>query len=343
MTAGANYAALGQIAAALAAKQVPDLVMLSVTVSLVLPARAITPLDDLIKGQGQPDRLPGHAGQRLQVPNQQWAMPFARSTLLFYYNRTSGRQASDRGPKTKDEMDEWGAKLQAEVARTVLPHVKGDSYVAWTFQGVIWQYGGFYSDDKFNITVDSPAAIEAGNFVRSQVFTKKYANVTANSETADFIAGSTASMLSSTGVLEGVLRDAKFPVGTAFYPEKKQFGCPTGGAGLAIPESIPDANKVAAMTFLKFLGSGKYVLLLIKRRLCRCASRRFRERWRVPQAKPQFKTAIDQLCEDATTAARVYIQRRRDSGRAWSASCEARTKSVWPDVKKELERPTSRT
>lgn len=59
--------------------------------------------------------------------------------------------------------------------------------------------------------LDSQEAIAAGNYLRSQVFEKKYANVTANSETADFIAGTTASIMSSTGGLAGVLRDANFP------------------------------------------------------------------------------------------------------------------------------------
>lgn len=47
----------------------------------------------------------------------------------------------DRGPKTLDEMDEWGAKLMSKAGANeyAFTHVKGDSYIAWTFQGVIWQ------------------------------------------------------------------------------------------------------------------------------------------------------------------------------------------------------------
>ena len=105
------------------------------------------------------------------------------------------------------------------------------------------------------MTLDTPEAIEAGNYVRSQVFTKKYANVTSKDEKADFLAGTTYSTLSSTGGLTAVLKDAKFEVGTAFYPEQKQFGCPTGGAGLCIPKDISDEKKLAAMMFIAFVTS----------------------------------------------------------------------------------------
>ena len=90
--------------------------------------------------------------------------------------------------------------------RYAFAHPNAASYIAWLFQGVIWQFGGRYSDDKFKMLMDSPEGIEAGNYVRSQVFTLKYTNVTAKDVNADFLAGTTYSMLSSTGGLAGVLR-----------------------------------------------------------------------------------------------------------------------------------------
>ena len=192
--------------------------------------------------------------------------------------------------------------------------------------------------------LDSQQAIDAGNYVRSQVFSKKYANVTANSETADFVAGTTASMLSSTGGLAGVLRDAKFEVGTAFYPEKTKFGCPTGGAGLGIPEAVPDANKVAAMTFIKFITepentayySQNVGYMPVRKSAVTGPMAEFLK------SKPQFKTAIDQLAKtQPQDSARVYIpggDAILGKGLERMILNNEDAKNVWPDVKKELEK-----
>ncbi|MGE0228101.1 MAG: ABC transporter substrate-binding protein [Dehalococcoidia bacterium] len=351
VTAGANYAEVSEkFNAGLAARQVPDVVMLSdVWWFKYYLAKTIAPLDDLISEvklevSDYQDTLIND----YKYQGKQWAMPFARSTPLFYYNKDKWAEAGlpDRGPQTWSEMDEWGAKLQAKAGANqfAFTHVKGDSYIAWTFQGIIWQYGGHYSDEKFNITLDTPEAIAAGNYVRDQVFGKKYANVTANSETADFIAGQTASILSSTGGLAGVLRDAKFPVGTAFYPIVKQFGCPTGGAGLAIPEAIPDANKVAAMTFLKFLGepdstayySQNVGYMPVRKSAITGPMADFLKE------KPQFKTAIDQLPKtQPQDSARVYIpggDAILGKGLERMLLNNEDAKAVWPDVAAQLKK-----
>lgn len=351
VTAGANYAEVSdKFTAALAAKQIPDVVMLSdVWWFKYYLARTITPLDDLIKETkielaDYQDTLV----KDYQYGGKQWAMPFARSTPLFYYNKDKWAAAGlpDRGPANWDEMDEWGAKLQAKAGSNefAFTHVKGDSYIAWTFEGIIWQFGGRYSDDKFNMLLTSQEAIDAGNYVRSQVYSKKYANVTANSETADFTAGSTASTISSTGGLTGVLKDAKFPVGTAFYPQKKQFGCPTGGAGLAIPDAIPDANKVAAMTFLKFLGlpestsyySQNVGYMPVRKSAVAGPMAEFLKQ------KPQFQTAIDQLAKtQPQDSARVYIPNGDailGKGLERMVLNNEDAKTVWPDVKSQLEK-----
>ena len=350
VTAGANYAEVSEkFNAGLAAKQVPDLVMLSdVWWFKYYLAKTIAPVDDLLKElkvdvSDYQDTLVND----YRYQGKQWAMPFARSTPLFYYNKDKWAAAGlpDRGPKTWDEMDEWGPALQAKAGANqyAFTHVKGDSYVAWTFQGVIWQFGGHYSDENFKITLNTPEAVDAGNYVRNQVFgAKKYANVTANSETADFIAGQTASILSSTGGLAGVLKDAKFPVGTAFYPEKKQFGCPTGGAGLAIPEAIPDANKVAAMTLYKFITEPENTsyysqnvgyMPLRKSAIAGAMATFLKE-------KPQYKTAIDQLAKtQPQDSARVYIpggDAILGKGLERMLLNNEDAKTVWPDVASQL-------
>jgi sn-glycerol 3-phosphate transport system substrate-binding protein len=351
-TAGANYAEVSQkFNAGLASKQIPDVVMLSdVWWFKYFLAGTIEPMDALIKElKVETSDYQDTLLKDYQFDGKQWGIPFARSTPLFYYNKDKWAAAGlpDRGPKTWDEMDEWGAKLQASAGsgEYAFTHVKGDSYIAWTFQGIIWQFGGRYSDEKFKMLLDSQAAIDAGNYLRNQVFTRKYANVTAKEEKADFLAGTSYSMLSSTGGLAGVLKDAKFPVGTAFYPEKKQFGCPTGGAGLCIPSSISDEKKLAAMTFIAFITNPEntaYYSQNVGYMPVRKSAVNGPLMAEFFTKYPQFKTAVDQLAKtQPQDSARVYVpggDAILGKGLERMIINNEDAKDVWPSVKKELEK-----
>ena len=61
--------------------------------------------------------LPARAVLRLRVRRQHWAVPYARSTPLFYYNKDLWAAAGlpDRGPETWAELEEWDASLKQEV------------------------------------------------------------------------------------------------------------------------------------------------------------------------------------------------------------------------------------
>ena len=62
-------------------------------------------------------------------------------------------------------------------------------------------------------------------------------------------------MLASTGDLGAVNNDATFEFRTAFLPEAKQFGCCTGGAGLAILADKSPEQQAAGFEFIKFATS----------------------------------------------------------------------------------------
>jgi sn-glycerol 3-phosphate transport system substrate-binding protein len=150
--------------------------------------------------------------------------------------------------------------------------------------------------------------------VRDQVFTKKYANVTSKSETDDFLAELCGCIVSSTGGLSGVLSGAKgkFEVGTAFLPKgPKGFGCPTGGAGLAIPEGISDDNKLAAIKFLNFMtstDSTAFYSASVGYMPVRKSAVEGPVMTQVYKDRPQFRTAVDQLPKTRSQySARVYV------------------------------------
>ncbi|MFN0070418.1 MAG: extracellular solute-binding protein, partial [Chloroflexota bacterium] len=184
---------------------------------------------------------------------QTFWVPFARSTPIFYYNKDMWAKAGlpDRGPKTWDELtQEWAPKLKG-LGENIFAHPGAASYIAWIFQGVIWQWGGEYSDPEFNIKLQDPRGVAAGEFYRASIRDGWAAAV--KDLDADFRTGSALSIIGSTAGLAGHEGAAKFAVGTSFLPEGPAgFGCCTGGAGMSILSSTPVERQQAAMKFINY-------------------------------------------------------------------------------------------
>jgi sn-glycerol 3-phosphate transport system substrate-binding protein len=255
---GGNYEELAtKFNAALSGGELPDVVVLSdVWWFNFALNEAIAPLDDLFgkAGVDTGDYVDALFADYL-FADKHFALPYARSTPLFYYNKEVWTAAGlpDRGPATWQEFDEWGPKIQAAVGDGKLAHAWGNAkdYLGWTFEGPIWTFGGGYSNE-WELTFNSEKTIAAGEFLRSMIHEKKYAGVS-NDIANDFSAGLAASMIASTGDLSGVTANAGFEFGTAFLPAPDGVaGCPTGGAGLAIPAGISDERKANALKFIDF-------------------------------------------------------------------------------------------
>jgi sn-glycerol 3-phosphate transport system substrate-binding protein len=255
VTAGKNYEEVAQkFNAALSGGDLPDVVIASdVTWFNFALNDAIAPMDDLWKSadvdsEGYVDSL----REDYNFEDEHYALPYARSTPLFYYNKAMWSAAGlpDRGPETWAEWAEWAPKLKAAnggITPMALPD--GTDYLDWYFQGMAWTFDGSYSD-KWDMTFTSDGTIEAGEFLKDQV---QQGNIkTGKDANNQFGAGQSAALMQSTGSLKGLTETAQFDIGTAFLPGP-QPGCPTGGAGLAIPERISDSRKEAAMDLIKFL------------------------------------------------------------------------------------------
>lgn len=249
-----------KLTAALQAKQAPDIAVLSdVWWYKFYLNRAIQPLDDLMKSEkvDTKDYVDSLFNEYVQG-GKSYALPFARSTPLFYYNKDAYKKAGlpDRAPKTWDEFTkDFAPKLKGSIDATQSIFANG-GYSAWYFQGVIWQFGGAYSDKDFKMMIAEPKGVQAGEFYRSSI--KEGWSVSVKSDTDDFKQGITTSIINSTGSLVGILDAAKgkFEVGTGFLPEGPAgFGCPTGGAGVAILAGLSAEKQAAAMKYVAFASS----------------------------------------------------------------------------------------
>ncbi len=252
---GKNYEEVGQkFNAALAGGSVPDVVVASdVTWFNFALNKQFTPLDPLLSSAGiKTDDYVDSLFNDYKFNDQHYALPYARSTPLFYYNKDLWKAAGleDRGPKTWDEFKEWAPKIAAVTGsdKSVFEIPDGSNYLDWYFQNMVWSFGGQYSKE-WTPTFNDPKTVEAGKYLQSLV-SNKWVKFGKTPE-ADFGAGIVACILQSTGSLKGIAAAAKFGVGTAFLPGTDN--CPTGGAGVAIPAKISDERKANALKFIEFL------------------------------------------------------------------------------------------
>lgn len=307
-----------KLTAALQAKTAPDVVLLSdVWWFKFYLAKALLPLNDLMKqaGADPADYVDVLLSEGTRKGMIYWA-PFARSTPIFYYNKDAWAEAGlpDRGPETWDEFMGWAPKLVktegGNVQRSAFAHPGAAGYIAWLFQGVIWQFNGSYSDPDFTIRITEPNAIKAAQFYAETTKKLQWATMPKDA-TQDFTTGLTASAMLSTAALAGIEKNAKFKVGTSFLPKKDAFGCPTGGSGMAILAGTPAEKQLAAMKWIAFATGVDGTISWSQNtgympvRISAAKDARMLEFF---TTHPTFKTVVEQLpLTRPQDAARVYI------------------------------------
>lgn len=303
VTAGANYEEIAQkFQTSQAAKSgLPGLVVLSdVWWFRYYSNGNIIALDSLIKQLDvKVDDFQKSLIADYQYEDKQWALPYGRSTPLFYYNKDHFTAAGlpDRAPKTWQEFAEWAPKLKASSGAQyayIYPALAG--YAGWTLQNMLWGWGGSWSND-WTFNCDSAESVAALQWAQDSIFKDKWAGVSSKEAADDFAAGITSSTISSTGSLLGVLKSAKFNVGVGFLPggpKNESPVCPTGGAGLGIPSGVSKEVQLAAATFLKFMTEPENTAQF-SAATGYMPTRASADMTAVLAATPQIKTAMDQL------------------------------------------------
>lgn len=302
--AGKNYEETAQkFNAALTGADVPDIVMLS----------DIWWFNFAINGQlANVDELATDVGIDLDSYVQplyadyafdgaHFALPFARSTPLFFYNKDAWAQAGlpDRGPESWDEMDRWAPKLAAAIPG-MKPFGWGDAvdYLSWIFQGPLWSKGGAYSD-QWEVTVRDPKTVRAVEWLKKVTDATHGYSYMGHDMAMEFSTGRAAATVLSTGDLKGISERADFRLGTAFLPDPTGEGaCPTGGSGLAIPASIPRNRQLAAARFIDFVTNERntaYWARSVGYMPVRTAAVDLPEQQQFMAENPNFATAVHQL------------------------------------------------
>lgn len=264
VTAGKNYADVAQkFQTALASNQVPAVIMISDVwwFGYMLNGN-LAPIEPLAKAINLDTS--GYVKTFFDdylYGDSHWAIPYARSTPLFYYNKTHFQEAGlpDRAPKTWDEVAEFAEKIKAKGLDTqaVCHWAKPDNYLPWYYQNQAWGWGGAYSD-KWDL---SP--LTGDGMIKSLEWTAKtmksnggWANVTSNSQSDDLSAGTISMCLESTGAMKNLTANAHDPIGAGFLPGgpvNTDNVCPTGGTGLGIASKVTPEEQIAGIKFLQWL------------------------------------------------------------------------------------------
>src|SRR5699024_1259886 len=140
-----------------------------------------------------------------QYEDQQWALPYGRSTPLFYFNREHSSAAGlpDRAPETWAEFEEWAPQLTQAETPYMYPDLAG--YAGWTLQNVLWGQGAGWSDE-WTITCASPEAVAAMQWVQDSVFANGWAQGGSGDSADTFAAGVCSAPIAPTGPRGGGLR-----------------------------------------------------------------------------------------------------------------------------------------
>lgn len=255
--------------AALAADQVPDLVMLEISrIPGFANTEALLPLDDFAAGPDGID-LDDFAEALLNesmINGKLYSLPQARSMPVFYYNKTMFEEA---GLDSSQAPQNWDALRDAAIALT---KDDGSQYGFgiqignpwWYFQQAVENNGGDVSraDPTCQPTFNEAAGVEALQWWYDLVYKDNAAKIypgqgltTWEQLQADFISGKVGMMYITTGWMGNIETNSPFEVGVGMLaagPTGVQIA-PTGGNGLVIPATAPAEKQEAAWKFLKWL------------------------------------------------------------------------------------------
>lgn len=349
VTAGASYDEISQkFQAALTGDDVPDVVLLSdvwwfryMINGQLAPLKPLIAALDIDAADYQPTLFGDYT-----YADEQWALPYCRSTPVFYYNKAHWAKAGlpDRGPETWEEFSQWLPTLAAAGTGAQVPYGlgKGTGNASWIFQNTIWGNGGALSDE-WTMTVDSAEVLASSDAVRKMI-TDGHAAVSSSDAAADFGSGLYSCVIGSTGSLSGLLAQAGFELGNAFLPAGPAgLFVPTGGAGLAVPKKRSPEQQVAAATFIKFMGEADSTSYFSQNTgyMPVTTSAQNSDTMQATYAKtPLFKTAVDQMEHTRSQDwARVFVPGGDQSTvTAWESVMlqGAASKDVWATAQAEI-------
>jgi len=192
-----------------------------------------------------------------------WGVPFQRSTVVLYWNKQAFEKAgldADTPPANWQQVVDFGKKLVVKDGDNVSQwgiEIPTTPNGYWVFQGFAATNGAHLDNGKgtavyFNTPKNSETLQWLVDLGQKEGVSPKGA-IAWGTTPQDFLSGKTAMMVTTTGNLSVVRKNAKFPFGIAMLPEKTQRGSPTGGGNLYVFKNASAAQQKAAMEFIRWV------------------------------------------------------------------------------------------
>ncbi|MDI6740246.1 MAG: ABC transporter substrate-binding protein [Candidatus Edwardsbacteria bacterium] len=192
------------------------------------------------------------------------SMPFNKSVPVYYYNRDLFRKAGldpDRFPETWDEFLAAAKKLTIDRNRNGRLD-PGDQWgtamsknAAWLFQCMLIQNRGQVFDENGKVVFDSPAGIEALQFLADLNNKHKVSyTVQGFDHQNDFLSGRVAMIQSSSASLSYMKQDSiKFDMGIAPLPRFKKRAVVLSGTNIVMFRNAAKGTQHNAWKYVKFM------------------------------------------------------------------------------------------
>ncbi len=242
-------------------------VLLSTDVFSLIDDDLIVPIDTLA---GEPGKqwLGGFYPAFLKngdIGGHIWGLPFQRSTIVLYWNKTAFRDAGldpEHPPTTWQEHASLAAKLTRTKDGQVTQwgtQIPSTGFAYWLFQALATEAGGTLANAAGSATdFASAACVEALRYW-IDLNTKYHAHppgvVDWGTTPRDFLEQKAAMIWTTTGNLSNIRTNAKFPFGVGMLPEGKRRGSPTGGGNFYLFKSATEAQSLACLRLLRWISS----------------------------------------------------------------------------------------
>lgn len=189
-----------------------------------------------------------------------YALPFNRSTPMFYYNMDMFKEIGldpNKPPQTWDDLQQYAKKLSIPGKRWGFEMPIDE----WFYEAFIMQSNGtILNSDETDIGFNNDSGVKPLELWKTMIrqgFMKQPPGKEYNSFEAarsDFAAKVSGMIVGSSGDLNTLTKSCKFKIGTCFLPKNTRFGVPTGGANVVMLKGH-DQDSAAAIDFLKYLTS----------------------------------------------------------------------------------------
>lgn len=194
-----------------------------------------------------------------QLKGVQWMIPFNKSDIVLYYNKTMFKQAGIKAPPTTWPGFVKDAKKLTSGSHWGVTFVPGTNASGGEeqFESMIASWGGHVTNkSQTRLTIDTKAAIEPLTMLRDMVKAGTMKLSTGYGDQSDFGAQKAAMIIGTVAGYYYVKKadGGKFPMGIAMLPAgPKGIRTAIQGTNLVIYKHATSAQRQAAWTFIKWL------------------------------------------------------------------------------------------